>query len=1138
MKKSIVLYAISILLLAAMLIQGCTKDPLPGNFSKPTLNATYKDLSYNSVRLTCNISKTNYNSYGFWYGTKSDLSDKKAVGAILSNDKKSAEATLSQLESGKAYYYQAYVNSGSGMVATSSIKSFVTKVPVSGVSLNEKSISIAVGSSITLTATVSPSNASDKTVTWSSSNTSVATVSNGTVSAKSTGTATITARAGDKTATCTVTVYVAVSGVSLNQTSINLNVGESFTLTATVSPSNATDKNVTWSSSNTSVATVSKGTVKAVGAGNATITAKAGDRSATCTVNVEKKFEPEAVDLGLSVKWATCNVGAKKPEEYGDYFAWGETEPKNDYSWSTYKWCNGTDKSLTKYNTDSSYGTVDTKTILDLSDDAARASWGSSWRMPTRSELQELIDNCTWTWTTVGGKNGYRVTSNMNGNSIFLPAAGCIYGTSFYEVGSRGNYWSSSLDLNFPFSAWELLFYSSLRFMDSTYYYGDRRNFGQPVRPVYGDLISVSRVSLDRTSLTLAVGNSTTLTATVSPSNASDKTVTWSSSNTSVATVSNGTVKAVAAGTATITAMAGSKTATCKITVEVPVSSVSLNYSSLTLTEGDSFTLTATVSPSNATNKTVTWSSSNTSVATVSNGTVKAVSAGTATITAKAGDKTATCTVTVKKKSGPEAVDLGLSVKWASCNVGASSPSDYGSYFAWGETEPKNDYSWQTYRFRVSGNSWDNVTFSKYNTQSGRGTVDNKTVLDLSDDAARANWGGSWRMPTRSEFIELINNCTWTWTTLDGNIGYRMTSKKNGNSIFLPAAGYRFGTFLQDGGSGYYWSSSLISDYPYFALYMSSLSMNYGIYRSSGLLIRPVYGDLIPVSSVSLDRTSLTLDVGNDAILTATIYPINASDKTVIWTSSNTSVATVSNGIVTAKAVGTATITAKAGDKTATCKVTVTISATAVDNLTNYYGKDENNIYWYEDKTLNSSFNGPRLLVNYSNKPRLVSQATDNPNHFILDDVSSPWFDVNPINKLSIAPTKADSTIVFNAIKDYFMKVASINENAVPYLKFISGEGAGIFKYDLVRADKIAFTGLQMAKTNNYINSVGIHRVAPYDNKGIVSIDCAPMVSDYVDAFTNLIQLYNHYVHGDALTLPFYTADDAKYTAANYGIKL
>ena len=197
----------------------------------------------------------------------------------------------------------------------------------------------------------------------------------------------------------------------------------------------------------------------------------------------EKPDTPaEWVDLGLSVKWATCNIGASKPEEYGDYFAWGETAPKSTYNWDTYKWCRGIYHTLTKYNTDSSYGTVDNKTTLDLSDDAARANWGGSWRMPTDAELTELREQCTWTWTTQNGVYGYKVTSKKSGytnKSIFLPAAGSRYDSSLYDAGSDGYYWSSSLDPDYPYRAWEMHLYS-----DYVGRYDIGRHSGVSVRPV------------------------------------------------------------------------------------------------------------------------------------------------------------------------------------------------------------------------------------------------------------------------------------------------------------------------------------------------------------------------------------------------------------------------------------------------------------------------------------------------------------------------------------------------------------------------------------------------------------------------------------------------------------------------------
>ena len=192
----------------------------------------------------------------------------------------------------------------------------------------------------------------------------------------------------------------------------------------------------------------------------------------------------ECVDLGLpsGTKWATMNVGANSPEDYGDHFAWGETQPKDEYNWSTYKWCNGSSKTLTKYCTSSSHGTVDNKTVLDLADDTANANWGGDWRMPTKSEQDELLTECTWTWTTLNGVNGYKVTSKINGNSIFLPAAGYRDSSGFYEAGSFGYYWSSSLGSDFSYtgSAYHLDFYSNTVYCQATY----SRIRGYSVRPV------------------------------------------------------------------------------------------------------------------------------------------------------------------------------------------------------------------------------------------------------------------------------------------------------------------------------------------------------------------------------------------------------------------------------------------------------------------------------------------------------------------------------------------------------------------------------------------------------------------------------------------------------------------------------
>ena len=193
------------------------------------------------------------------------------------------------------------------------------------------------------------------------------------------------------------------------------------------------------------------------------------------------------IDLGLpsGIEWASCNIGAEKPEDYGNYYAWGEVLPKEDYSWATYKYANGTsdeDPKLTKYCNKADYGDngfIDNKTTLDPEDDAAHVNWGGSWRMPTDAEWTELREQCDWTWTTQNGINGYRVASKTNSNSIFLPASGYRLGTLLYSVGGYGLYWSSSLSEYNPDTAWRLYFNS-----DYVNRYFSNRFDGQSVRPV------------------------------------------------------------------------------------------------------------------------------------------------------------------------------------------------------------------------------------------------------------------------------------------------------------------------------------------------------------------------------------------------------------------------------------------------------------------------------------------------------------------------------------------------------------------------------------------------------------------------------------------------------------------------------
>lgn len=521
--------------------------------------------------------------------------------------------------------------------------------------------------------------------------------------------------------------FIPVERVSLDKSEQDLVVGETTVLVATITPSNATDRSVTWSSSEESVASVSSsGVVTAISVGSTTITVSTtdGGKVAACMVTVKAGNDHEWVDLGLpsGLLWATCNVGASSPEDLGDSFAWGETEPKNNFGWYNYQWCSGSYTSITKYNNYSFYGVVDNKTRLEMEDDAARANWKGTWRMPTIEEFSELrnSDNCKWTWTTLGTASGYQVTSKKNGNSIFLPARRKdVSGMGYYY---EGIYWSASLYTGEADKAMELYFLAD----ECHDNYVSYRYNGHSVRPVNDELtIHVQEILLDRTELVLLKGEDWTLKATVLPENAVNKGVRWSSGDESVATVS-------------------------------------------------------------------------------SNGVVSGVDVGTAMITATTydGNKTATCVVQVTENQSNDHqwVDLGLpsGTKWATCNVGASRPEEFGDYFAWAETEPKTDYSWKTYKWY----DLSTYSFTKYGTYS---------KLSLDDDAARANWGGAWKIPAQWDFEELVNYCSWEWTTMGEVDGYWITSKSNGNGIFLPAAGYWNSTGFS-GGAGHYWTSYTSSD--------------------------------------------------------------------------------------------------------------------------------------------------------------------------------------------------------------------------------------------------------------------------------------------------------------------------------------
>lgn len=266
-----------------------------------------------------------------------------------------------------------------------------------------------------------------------------------------------------------------------------------------------------------------------------------------CRTRGYGKYFPEFVDLGLSVKWATCNIGAQRPNQYGDYFAWGETSTKDYYDDDNYS-------IQERYNTKG-------VSILDSSDDAAYILWGEDWRIPTKEEIQELKQKCRWQWTTLNNTYGYKVTG-PNGNSIFLPTAGLRFQDRLELSEINAYYWSSSLDKTM---ADLLLFGSNVIQLTNL-----APSVGRSIRPVLSSQksVPVKAVKIRQKTHDLNIGEQYTFTAEIIPSNAVKKYTSWSSSNPSVATVdSYGTVTAVSKGKCMITASRGSFTDRCQLVV-------------------------------------------------------------------------------------------------------------------------------------------------------------------------------------------------------------------------------------------------------------------------------------------------------------------------------------------------------------------------------------------------------------------------------------------------------------------------------------------------------------------------------------------------------------------------------------------
>ena len=562
-----------------------------------------------TLQLTATVSPSNTtNPAVTWKSSNTSIATVSSTGLVTAKAVGTATITVTTAD-------------GSNKSATCQVT--VTPQLATGVTLDKTTASIVVDKTLQLTATVTPSNTTNKAVTWSSSNTSIATVnSNGLVTAKAVGTATITVTTADgsnKSATCQVTVTPQLAtGITMSQTSASIVVDKTLQLSATITPSNTTNKTVTWTSSNTNVATVSStGLVTAKALGTATITVTTTDgsnKSATCQVTVTPQLA-----TGVSLNRTSASIVVDKTLQLT----------------ATVSPSNTTNPAVTWKSSNTSIATVSSTGLV-----TAKAV-GTATITVTTADGSNKSATCQ---VTVTPQLASGVTLDKTSASIVVDKTLQLTATvSPSNTTNPAVTWKSSNTSIATVSSTGLVTAKAVGTATITVTTADGSNKSATCQVTVTPQLATG-VTLDKTTASIVVDKTLQLTATVTPSNTTNKAVTWSSSNTSIATVnSNGLVTAKAVGTATITvttADGSNKSATCQVTVTPQFATgITLDKISASLVVDKTLQLTATVSPSNTTNKAVTWSSSNNDVATVSGtGLVTAIAVGTATITVTTAD--------------------------------------------------------------------------------------------------------------------------------------------------------------------------------------------------------------------------------------------------------------------------------------------------------------------------------------------------------------------------------------------------------------------------------------------------------------------------------------------------------------------
>ena len=697
-------------------------------------------------------------NYGFIIDTQpnsDDLENGEVVPAQYS-DNQTGEVSFFTTYTpipGQTYYYRAFTYDG---IHCNWGEEKIFSIPgYDPLSLSTKSVSLKVGETSTIDITAGSGSYSIEKIEPEGVVSASISENHISIEALTGGTATITVKDDKSGETVPIEVKVEWDHLSfaINGT-VDLKVGESTTIDITSGSGSYSIEEIKPAGVVTASVSENHISIEALKAGTATITVK-DDKSgekAPIEVKVQVKDIPaEAIDLGLpsGILWASYNIGATTPEEYGSYFAWGEIEDKDVYYWTTYSHCDGVSNSCHDIGAD----------ISGTRFDVAHMRWEGEWRMPTAEEFKELVYQCDYQVTTQNGVYGFKFTG-PNGNSIFFPAAGYRFNTGINKAGSSGEYWSSTVRENKNYA------YDTS--MSADYVYWDcyiNRFAGLPVRPVKQAAPALEDLVLSTTSpISLKAGE--TYTVQIISGNGVYSIYDNTAPNVVSASISenNVIIEALTAGTATITIKDNKSGDTAPIEVTVTGGTEPVSY------------------------------------------------------------------LTCPDDHHPHMIDLGLpsGTKWACCNVGADTPEGFGDYFAWGETEEKSEYSRETYRYCNFTNRrwhWENL---------------GSDIAGTDYDAATANWGAPWRMPTLEQIDELLNDCTVEKTTKNEVNGLKFVGP-SGRSIFLPDAGYKLDEDLSwhRAESGI-WSSTYSGRADEFATFLGFESARYYDSRCKGRSVRPV----------------------------------------------------------------------------------------------------------------------------------------------------------------------------------------------------------------------------------------------------------------------------------------------------------